>query len=387
MKKKLIRITTVPMALKFLLPGQMKFMKENGFDVTMVSADGPERNDVITEEGCEHIIVPMTRKITPLQDFKCLLQLIKIFKNEKPNIVHTHTPKAGLLGMLAAKYCGVKIRIHTVAGLPLMVEKGFKYWLLKSIEKITYSAANQVWPNSDSLLTFIRNQRLTSDKKLSIILKGSSNGIDLTRFSLSNINQTILKQIKTDINYNINNTYFICVSRIVKDKGVSELVEAFKSIVSKNDKIKLLLVGKFEEDLDPLNLDIKNEIVNNKNIIHVDWTKHVEYYMSLSNFFVFPSHREGFPNVLLQSGALGIPIICSSIVGNIDIINDGETGLLFEPKSVVSLTNKIEFALSNHSLLNQMAQNLQLDIYKNYEREKIWIAILNNYTTLLNKPD
>ena len=131
--KKLIRITTVPMSLLYLLPGQMDFMKKQGYEVLMISADGKELPDVIEREKCRHIIVPMTRKITPFQDLKCLLKLIKIFKTEKPDIVHTHTPKAGLLGMIAAKICFVKIRIHTVAGLPLMAETGFKYQLLKSI--------------------------------------------------------------------------------------------------------------------------------------------------------------------------------------------------------------------------------------------------------------
>ena len=124
------------MALRYLLPGQMRFMAANGFDVLMISADGKELADVIENEQCPHMIVPMTRKITPLQDLKCLYRLIKIFRKEKPDIVHTHTPKAGLLGMLAAKFSGVKTRIHTVAGLPLMAETGFKYHLLIFIEKL-----------------------------------------------------------------------------------------------------------------------------------------------------------------------------------------------------------------------------------------------------------
>ncbi|MEI9957965.1 MAG: glycosyltransferase [Ferruginibacter sp.] len=129
MNHKLIRITTVPMALRYLLPGQMNFMQQNGFDVIMISADGPELNDVLQNEKCPHIVVPMTRRISPWKDLKCLWALIKIFKKERPDIVHTHTPKAGLLGMMAAKFCGVKVRIHTVAGMPLMVEKGFTFHL------------------------------------------------------------------------------------------------------------------------------------------------------------------------------------------------------------------------------------------------------------------
>src|SRR6266446_245123 len=166
MTKKLIRITTVPLALRYLLPGQMKFMRENGFNVLMISADGPERQKVTEAEGCQHIIVDMTRKITPFRDLKCLFQLIRIFKKEKPDIVHTHTPKAGLLGMLAAKITGVKVRVHTLARLPFMTRKGFKYQLLKFVEKMTYAAATQVWPNSNSLYQYILQQKIAVKNKL-----------------------------------------------------------------------------------------------------------------------------------------------------------------------------------------------------------------------------
>jgi hypothetical protein len=160
------------MALRYLLPGQMNFMAANGFEVLMISADGKELAEVIEKEQCRHIIVPMTRKITPFRDLGCLFKLIRIFRKERPDIVHTHTPKAGLLGMLAAKICGVKTRIHTVAGLPLMVETGFKYRLLKFIEKLTYAAANHVWPNSNSLMQFISENNLCKQNKLQIIAKG-----------------------------------------------------------------------------------------------------------------------------------------------------------------------------------------------------------------------
>ena len=150
MPKKIIRITTVPMALAHLLRGQMRYMKNHGFEVILISADGPERNEVIATEECPHIIVPMTRKITPFRDLQCLFELYRIIRKEKPDIVHTHTPKAGLLGMLAAAFCGTHIRIHTVAGMPLMIERSFKFRLLKFIEKLTYKAASNVWPNSES---------------------------------------------------------------------------------------------------------------------------------------------------------------------------------------------------------------------------------------------
>jgi len=386
-KIKLIRITTVPMALKFLLPGQMKFMKENGFDVLMISADGAERNDIIESEGCPHTIVEMTRKITPFKDFICLLQLIKIFRKEKPDIVHTHTPKAGLLGMIAAKIVGVKIRIHTVAGLPMMVENGFKFLLLKNVERLTYHCATQVWPNSFSLLKYIGQQKICASKKIKVISKGSSNGIDLKRFNKNNLDPAILQNIKNSIQYNSDNFYLLTIGRLVKDKGITDLTNAFTKFKSKSNlgKVKLILVGKFEEDLDPLPGNILTEIILNKDIIHIEWTPFVEYYFTIANLFIFPSHREGFPNVLLQSGALKLPILCSEIAGNVDLIENNVTGRLFPVNDVTAIIENIEFAIGQPSKMKIMSQVLYNNVIIFYKNENIWNAIYNEYNKLLLK--
>jgi glycosyltransferase involved in cell wall biosynthesis len=372
------------MSLRFLLPGQMKFMKANGFDVLMISANEKEIEEVIANEGCPHIVVPMTRKITPIKDLVCLWKLIKIFRKEKPDIVHTHTPKAGLLGMLAAKISGVKVRIHTVAGLPLMVETGFKFQLLKFIEKLTYASANHVWPNSFSLLHYIKEHKLTNENKLKVISKGSSNGINLNRFTSANFNTDILTDVKNSIDYNHKNIYLLSIGRLVKDKGIIELVEAFKNLQSNHQNIKLVLVGKFEMELDPLPTIILEEIKNNSNIIHIDWTAYVEYYISLATLFVFPSHREGFPNVLLQSGALGTPIICSSIAGNVDIVENNNSGLCFEVGDIMQMEKQITFALNNPEIVKSMAVKLKKNIFSYYGREIIWNAILQEYKTLIH---
>ena len=381
---KLIRITTVPMALRYLLPGQMYFMANHGFDVLMISANGKELAEVIEREQCRHAIVPMTRKITPLQDLKCLFKLIKIFRKEKPDIVHTHTPKAGLLGMMAAKFCGVKVRIHTVAGLPLMVEKGLKYQLLKLIEKLTYAAAGHVWPNSNSLMQFIIKNKLCKTAKLKIIAKGSTNGIQLDRFDKGNLNPEITGEIKAQINYLQQKKYLLCIGRLVVDKGITELVHVFTELKKNNDDLVLILVGEYENTLDPLPENTLHEIEMNPSIIHINWTTQVEYFMSLADFFIFPSHREGFPNVLLQAGAMGLPVICSHITGNIDIITNNETGLIFESQNEQQMLTLLQYALQHPQHMQTMAKKLQQQVKVNYPRENIWQKMLEAYKSLVN---
>ena len=372
------------MALRYLLPGQMQFMKQNGFDVLMISADGSELNEVITNEGCRHIVVPMTRKITPLQDLKCLLQLIRIFKKEKPDIVHSHTPKAGLLGMLAAKYCGIKIRIHTVAGMPLMVEKGFKLKLLRFIEKLTYWAAKEVWPNSNSLYRYIETHAFTEVKKLRIIGKGSTNGINISRFNQHVLDQNIIQQVNTSIQYDDRFTYLLCIGRLVADKGIVELVNVYTAIQKQHPQLKLIVVGDFENSLDPLPEATLQQIQKHPGIIHIQWTQQVEYFMDMAHLFVFPSHREGFPNVLLQAGAMQLPIICSRIPGNIDIVTHQQTGLIFEITNEAMMQQQIEYALTHRQQMTEMAAQLQQIVTADYRRENIWQNILATYNSLLH---
>mgnify|MGYP001242787403 CR=1 FL=1 len=372
------------MALRYLLPGQMRFMAANGFDVLMISADGKELADVIENEQCPHMIVPMTRKITPLQDLKCLYRLIKIFRKEKPDIVHTHTPKAGLLGMLAAKFSGVKTRIHTVAGLPLMAETGFKYHLLIFIEKLTYAAASNVWPNSYSLLQFITEKKLCKPAKLHIIAKGSTNGININRFNEAALDENGVREIKQQVNFSDDHTYLLCIGRLVKDKGIVELVYVFTLLQQHNNNLHLILVGEFEAGLDPLPERTLQEIKTNPFITHINWSNRVEYFMHIADLFVFPSHREGFPNVLLQAGAMGLPVICSHITGNIDIVTNNETGLIFEKGNEQQMLKHLQYALEHPQQMQMMAQQLQQVINKNYRQENIWQNMLQAYKSLVN---
>ena len=266
-RPKLIRITTVPISLKYLIKGQMYFMSKNGFDITMISADGVEINDVIENEKCKHIIFPLTRKITPLQDLKAVFKLYKFLKKEKPQIVHTHTPKAGIIGMLASYFAKVPNRLHTVAGLPLLETTGVKRKILNFVEKITYSCATKVYPNSNGLKQIILQNRFVKEDKLKVIANGSSNGIDTSYFNPDLFSVEEKKILKEDLKIQKEDFVFIFVGRIVGDKGINELIEAFNRLLTEKKDVKLLLVGPFEDELDPLKKMTKLLIKNSQNII------------------------------------------------------------------------------------------------------------------------
>ena len=382
MNKKLIRITTVPMSLKYLLKGQMSFMSENGFDVIMISSDGKEVNDVIKNEKCDHIIIPLTRKITILKDLKATYNLYKLIRKEKPDIVHTHTPKAGIVGMLASCLAKVPIRLHTVAGLPLLETTGIKKKVLNFVEMLTYKCATKVYPNSNGLKNIILDNRFAKKEKLKTIANGSSNGIDTSYFNPQLFSIEEKKELKDKLNIKENDFVFIFVGRIVGDKGINELVAAFDKLSIENENVKLLLVGPFESDLDPLKKRTIAIIDDNKKIIYTGFQKDVRPYFSIANILTFPSYREGFPNVVMQAGAMMLPSIVTDINGCNEIIIEGENGWIMPVKNEEALLNAMKncFTLSNE--LIKVKLNARKMIVERYEQGVVWKAILTEYKSL-----
>ena len=385
--KKLIRITTVPLSLKVLLKGQLRFMASNGFDVKGVSSEGEELREVHENEGIAVEAITMSRKITPFQDLKSLWEMWNFLRKEKPQIVHTHTPKAGIIGMLAARLAGVPHRLHTVAGLPLMEATGVKRKILNFVEKLTYSSATRVYPNSKGLYDFILQNNFTQSNKLKIIANGSSNGIDTAFFSPDQVTELERVTLREKLNIQPDNFVFVFVGRIVSDKGINELIKAFSELqAAENNEpagIKLLLVGGLENDLDPLNPETLAEINQNKDIISVGFQQDVRPFFAISDALVFPSYREGFPNVVMQAGAMGLPSIVSDINGCNEIIVEGENGLIIPSKNVEKLKEKMLTLAKDKNLYTKLKGNSRRMIENRYEQSVVWNALLEEYEGLL----
>lgn len=383
MKYKIVRITTVPMSLKYLLKGQMAFMSRNGFDVIMISSDGTELKDVIENEKCRHFIISLTRKITPIQDLVAVFSLYRLLVREKPDIVHTHTPKAGIVGMLASFLARVPVRLHTVAGLPLMEAKGIKRVVLNLVEKLTYKFSSKVYPNSYGLKNIILKNRFITEDKLCVIGNGSSNGIDTSFFDPELFSRKEKKSFKSNLGIEKNNFIFLFVGRIVGDKGINELVAAFEKLSIENNNVTLLLVGPFEEELDPLQEKTLKTIKNNEHIISVGFQEDVRPYFAVANVLVFPSYREGFPNVVMQAGAMELPSIVTNINGCNEIIVNGENGIIIPVKNTIALKKEMQRLFEDTSLYIKL--KLRSHIINRYAQELIWYAILDEYKKLLNK--
>jgi len=382
-KQKLIRITTVPLSLKTLLKGQSRFMSSY-YEVIGIASAGKELSDVNLDEGIRVLPVEMTRKISPVKDLKSLYELYRILKREKPFIVHSHTPKAGIISMLAAKFAQVPFRLHTVAGLPLMEATGNKRKLLDFVEKLTYQCATNVYPNSKGLYDFIVANKFADKTKLKVLANGSSNGINTNYFDsnlISSEHKTLLIEY---LNISPTDFVFIFVGRLVADKGINELIKSFNAISENYNNAKLILVGSFEEELDPLNSDTLQIINENLNILSVGFQQDVRSYFAISDCLVFPSYREGFPNVVMQAGAMGLPSIVSDINGCNEIIEEGINGVIVPVKDDYALYNSMERMINDRDWNISLRKKSREMIVSRYDQTVIWNAILDEYKTLEN---
>ena len=379
--QKLIRITTVPSSLRSLLKGQHRFMSKY-FEVIGVSGDGDALAEVRQNEGIRTHVVEMTRTITPLKDLKALLKLYKFFKKEKPFIVHTHTPKAGTVGMIAAKLAGVPNRLHTIAGLPLLEKTGVMRKLLNLVEKLTYSCSTLILPNSFKLKRIILTEKFTSASKLKVIGHGSSNGIDTEHYNIAHVTEKEKEQLRESLNINENDTVFIFIGRIVKDKGINELVAAFNLLTKKHSRCKLLLIGSRESHLDPLLSKTEILIKENICIIPTGVQKDIRPYVSISHALTFPSYREGFPNVVLQASCMCLPCIVSDINGCNEIIEDQVNGLIIPVKNSEALESAMLYMIENPEKRLDMIKHSRKRILERYKQEFIWNESLKLYRSL-----
>jgi glycosyltransferase involved in cell wall biosynthesis len=379
MKNKLIRITTVPISLEKLLENQLRFMKQY-YKVTAISADKDNLVRVGKLQKVPTFHVEMTRKITPFQDLKAVWQLYSYFKKEKPCIVHSHTPKAGTLGMLAAKLAGVPHRLHTIAGLPLLEATGGKRKLLNAVEKATYACATHIYPNSFGLKEIIIQEQFCKPNKLKVLGNGSSNGIDTAYFNPENFSAQQNQNLKNTLGIHENDFVFIFVGRLVGDKGINELLAAFKKAANQN--VKLLLVGPLELDLDPVHKNTLQEIEENPNITSLGYQKDVRPYLAISHCLAFPSYREGFPNVVMQAGAMGLPSIVTNINGCNEIIIEGQNGTIIPVKDTFALYNAMKKMMEDFDYIAKLKKNARLIIVSRYEQQVVWDAILAEYKRL-----
>lgn len=390
-KKKLIRITTSDISLNTLIKGQLKYMNQH-FEVIGVSNNTGILEAVGKREGVRVVEMPMRREISLRNDIICLWKLYKLFLHEKPYIIHANTPKGSLLSMIAGKLAGVKHRIYTVTGLRYQGASGLFRFLLMSMERISCACATKVIPEGNGVKEALYHDGITK-KNLKVILNGNINGIDVDYFnpSLFTPNQRTNDKftggkddIRKDLGLSRDDFVFVFIGRIVRDKGMNELASSLKALQQTCSYIKFLLVGRFETNMDSLSSENESFLKNSQNVIYVGYQADVRPFLIAADALVFPSYREGFPNVVLQAGAMGLPSIVTDINGCNEIIAEGVNGKIIQPKDEKALYDMMMYFVSEPSEVKKMGAKCRSLIVKRYEQGAVWNAILEMYKSLDN---
>ena len=378
--KKIIRATTIPASLYVFCNGILKELSLK-YEVVALSSPG-ELLDLVGERECVRTIaVPMERHISLMKDLKALMVMIRIFRKERPDMVHSMTPKAGLLCMFAGKLTGVPVRIHTFTGLVWPTSTGFKRRVLMLTDKITCASATNIIPEGEGVKNDLITGKITK-KPLKVLGYGNVKGVDMEIYS----RRVEVLEIAEKLNLRDTSRFtFLYVGRIVRDKGINELVTAFNMLQKENDNLRLILVGPYEDDLDPIAENIREIITNNPAISDVGKKNGNELlaYYSVSDCFVMPSYREGFPNTVLEAGAMELPSVVTDINGSREIIVNGDNGLIVPPHDVKQLYDAMKVMVDDKVNRERMAKNARKMIADRFDQRYVRNCLFDFYDQVI----
>lgn len=376
--KKIIRAVTVSQSLTFCRDVMID-MRKKGYEMVAVTSSGPELERMRIEDGFRCIAVSMERHISIIKDIMSLWNLIKVFHKERPYIVHSMTPKAGLLCMMAAWITRVPRRVHTFTGLVWPTATGMQRRILMLTDWLTCACATHVIPEGKGVMDDLH--RCITHKPMKVLGYGNVRGVDMEYWRRENADEKMMADLVKG-----NLFTFLFVGRIVKDKGINELVEAFLRISERRTNVRLLLVGRFEDDLDPVSDETRKRIDECENIVYMGTQqgKQLLACYAASDCFVFPSYREGFPNTVLEAGAMSLPSIVTDINGSREIIQDGVNGLIIQAKDVDELSAAMTKIMDNVEMRERMIKEARPMVASRFEQGFVRKCLMDFYNTLIS---
>lgn len=372
------------MSLTFLR-GQVGYMKERGFELHALSSPGEDLYAFAEREGVEVYASEMPRRITPLRDLAAVRAIARVVRFVQPSIVHAHTPKGGLLGMMGAALARVPVRIYHMRGLPLMTASGPKRLLLRWTEKIACWLAHQVLCNSHSMREAAVAEGVCPPDKIKVLLGGSGNGVDASgRFNPARLAASTRNEVRARFAIPDNATVIGFVGRMVRDKGVVELATAWQRIRERFPTAHLLMVGPFEpQDPVPAEVELTLRSDPRVHLVGMDWDTPPLY--AAMDLVALPTYREGFPNVPLEAAAMELPVVATDIPGCVDAVGRGETGLLVPARDADALASALELYLAEADLRRRHGLAGRDRVLCEFRQEAIWEAIYDEYVRLLRE--
>ncbi len=365
------------------LQGQLQFFHDRGFDVTVLC---PKRRknewEVERPEGVPIIEVPLEREIAPLQDLASLWRLGHIMRELRPTVTNVGTPKAGLLGGFAAWLNRVPCRFYTLHGLRFETTKGLKRRILVYADRLACRFAHRVICVSQSVREKAIASGLTTWERTAVFGAGSCNGVDASRFAATPEMKQRAAELRRRLGIPEQAPVALFVGRLTCDKGIPELMQAFLRLDNQFPDLRLLLVGCFE-DGDPLPFDVRIRLETTERVILAGAVNDTRPYYAIADVLVLPSHREGLPTVILEAQAAGKPVVGASATGIVDLVTEGETGLLFPVGDVTALAKALAKLISDKGFATKLGLAGQEQVQRDFRQEQIWQALHREYLEVL----
>lgn len=379
---RLVHVVTVPWSL-FFFRGQARSMREHGFDVTIVASPGDQLGRFAADEGVAARPVPLARSIAPHRDVVSIVRLAKALRQLRPDIVHAHTPKGGLIGMIAAWLIRAPVRIYHIRGLPYMTTPGWRGRALKWTEWISCRLAHRVFCVSHSIRDVAVSDGLCPPDKITVFLGGSGNGVDASgRFDPTRYPDRDRVATREALGIGADDLVIGYVGRLVRDKGVEELARAWRDLREHVPNAHLLLVGP-EEAKDAIAAETLAGFLADPRVHLTGDVDDAAPYYALMDVVTLPTYREGFPNVPLEAAAMRLPVVATNVPGCTDAVEDGETGTLVPPRDVDALRDAIARYLDDPKLRETHGAAGRDRVLRLFRQEDIWRATREEYVRLL----
>jgi glycosyltransferase involved in cell wall biosynthesis len=373
---RVVNILTSSLTVRFL-EGQPEYFQNKGFEIVIVSSPGEELSKV-HRKGARTIAVPMAREMSPWCDLLSLWRIWRVLSRLRPVITNVATPKAGLLGGIAAWTCRVPCRYYTLIGLRCETTTGFKRWLLLLTERIACLCAHQVICVSESLRQKAIALGIVNADRTWVPGSGSCNGIDMEQFAPTAESLRRAAQLREHLGIPAEAPILGFVGRLTRDKGIAELVEAYSKLRERFPELRLLLVGEVE-DADPLPSETRRLIKREPQIIHTGFVEDPVPYYHMMDVLAFPTHREGFPNAVLEAHAAGKPVVAARSTGVVDAVVDGATGVLVPVGDARALAAALELVLADKNLGVTLGAAGRERALREFRQEIVWDAIIQEY--------
>ena len=375
---KIARVSTVSFFVDTQLRAQISALVHAGMSVTIVASEDKLTKDI---PDSDYVSINIPRKVSVFKDLLALLRLFLLFRRSSFDIVHSTTPKAGLLCSLAARLAGVPVRLHTFTGQPWVGLRGIKYVLSKGSDKLITYLNTHCYTDSVSQKIFLVDSGVSSAERISVLGSGSLAGIDLMRFNPLRLSSEDNKKLRTELDISLTTQVLLFVGRISRDKGVVELLQAYQKLMVDEFDTCLILLGASEIDIDTLLDNYAGSLKDS--VIIPGFTSEPERFMAIADILVLPSYREGFGTVVIEAAAMEIPTIGTNIYGLSDAIVDGKTGLLVPVRDIDKLAEAISYLLKNDVLRCEMGANARRRVEEQFSDELLNELMLKEYERFL----